>query len=84
MNKVLYVGRKAKGLSEKQIAKVLQIEEQEYIELEHSIRDVNAQLALKRAKLFDIDAKIFIQTATMSVYSSTRLMRFPVMCKVVL
>ena len=84
MNKVLYVGRKAKGLSEKQIAKVLQIEEQEYIELEHSIRDVNAQLALKLAKLFDIDAKIFIQTATMSVYSSTRLMRFPAICKVVL
>ena len=62
MNKVLYVGRKAKGLSEKQIAKVLQIEEQEYIELEHSLKDVNAQLALKLAKLFDIDAEIFIYT----------------------
>jgi transcriptional regulator with XRE-family HTH domain len=62
MNKVLYVGRKARGLSEMQIAKVLQIEEQEYIELEHSLRDVNAQLALKLAKLFDIDAEIFIYT----------------------
>jgi transcriptional regulator with XRE-family HTH domain len=62
MNKVLYVGRKAKGLSEKQIAKVLQIEEQEYIELEHSLKDVSAQLALKLAKLFDIDAEIFIYT----------------------
>lgn len=29
MNKVLYIGRKAKGLSEKQIAGILQIEEQE-------------------------------------------------------
>ena len=62
MNKVLYVGRKAKGFSEMQIAKVLQIEEQEYIELEHSLRDVSAQLALKLAKLFDIDAEIFIYT----------------------
>ena len=62
MNKVLYVGRKAKGFSEMQIAKVLQIEEQEYIELEHSLKDVNAQLALKLAKLFDIDAEIFIYT----------------------
>ena len=62
MNKVLYVGRKAKGLSEKQIAAVLQIEEQEYIELEHSLKDVTAQQALKLAKLFDIDAEIFIYT----------------------
>jgi len=62
MNKVLYVGRKAKGLSEAQIAGVLQIEEREYIELEHSLKDVTAQQALKLAKLFDIDAEIFIYT----------------------
>jgi len=62
MNKVLYVGRKAKGLSEKQIAEILQIEEQEYIELEHSLTDVTAQQALKLAGLFDIDAEIFIYT----------------------
>jgi len=62
MNKVLYVGRKAKGLSEAQIAKVLQIEEREYIELEHSQTDVTAQQALKLSNLFGIDAEIFIYT----------------------
>ncbi len=62
MNKVLYVGRKAKGLSEKQIAGILQMEEQEYIELEHSLKDVTARQALKLAGLFDIDAEIFIYT----------------------
>jgi DNA-binding XRE family transcriptional regulator len=62
MNRILYVGRKAKGLTEAQIAKVLQIEEHEYVELEHSLTDVTAQQALKLSKLFSIDAEIFIYT----------------------
>ena len=42
------------------MAKVLQIEEQAYIEMEHSISDVTAPQAMKLAKLFDIDPEIFI------------------------
>lgn len=60
MNRLLYVARKAKGLTEAQIAKVLQIEESEYKELEHSIADVTAKQALMLAKLYDIDAEQFI------------------------
>ncbi|AMR32730.1 hypothetical protein A0256_15510 [Mucilaginibacter sp. PAMC 26640] len=62
MNKVLYVGRKAKGLSTAQIAKVLQIEEKEYVEIENSVTDLTAQQSLKLSKLFDIDPEIFIYT----------------------
>jgi len=62
MNRLLYVARKAKGLTEAQLAKVLQIEESEYKELEHSIADVTAKQALLLAKLYDIDAEQFIYT----------------------
>ena len=62
MNRLLYVARKAKGLTEAQIAKVLQIEESEYKELEHSIVDVTAKQALQLAKLYEIDAEQFIYT----------------------
>ena len=53
MNRLLYVARKAKGLTDAQVAKVLQIEEREYKELEHSIADVTAKQALMLAKLYD-------------------------------
>jgi len=62
MNKVLYVARKAKGFTEKQVAKALQIEESAYRELEASLTDVTATIALRAAKLFDIDAELFIYT----------------------
>jgi transcriptional regulator with XRE-family HTH domain len=62
MNRLLYVARKAKGLTGAQLAKVLQIEESDYIELEHSIADVTAKQALLLAKLYDIDAEQFIYT----------------------
>jgi transcriptional regulator with XRE-family HTH domain len=62
MNRLLYIARKAKGLTEKQIAKVLQIEESEYKELEHSLTDVTAKQALLLAKLYDIEAEQFIYT----------------------
>ena len=60
MNRLLYVARKAKGLTEAQVAKVLQIEESEYTELEHSIVDVTVKQAVLFAKLYDIDAEQFI------------------------
>jgi transcriptional regulator with XRE-family HTH domain len=62
MNRLLYVARKAKGLTEKQVAKVLQIEESEYKELEHSLTDVTAKQALLLAKFYNIEAEQFIYT----------------------
>jgi len=62
MNKVLYVARKARGFTEKQVAKALQIEESAYRELEASLTDVTAAIALRAAKLFNIDAELFIYT----------------------
>ena len=62
MNRLLYVARKAKGFTLAQVAKVLQVEESEYIELEHSITDVTAKQALILAKVYDIDAEQFIYT----------------------
>jgi transcriptional regulator with XRE-family HTH domain len=60
MNKVLYVARKVKGLTEVQIAQVLKIEEQEYIKMERSVTEVSAPQALQLAKLFDLDAELFL------------------------
>jgi hypothetical protein len=40
----------------------LQNEESAYTQLEHSLTDVIAQQALKLAKLFDIEAELFIYT----------------------
>src|SRR6195952_2895134 len=62
MNKILYVARKAKGFTEEQVAKALQIEENAYRELEASLTDVTAAIALRAAKLFNIDAELFIYT----------------------
>ncbi|WCT13502.1 hypothetical protein [Mucilaginibacter jinjuensis] len=62
MNKILYVARKAKGFTEAQVAKALQLEESEYRELEASLTDVTAGIALRAAKLFNIDAELFIYT----------------------
>lgn len=60
MNTILFITRTIKKLSTKQLAKILQIEEGEYIELEHSIGDITASHALKLAKLYGLDAEIFL------------------------
>lgn len=60
MNRILYVARKAKGFTELQVAKALQIEENAYIEMEHSLAYVSADIALRFAKIFDIDPELFI------------------------
>ena len=60
MNKLLHVARKKKELTEAQIAKVLQIEENKYRELEHSIADVTSKQASQLTKLYEIDAEQFI------------------------
>jgi transcriptional regulator with XRE-family HTH domain len=62
MNKILYVARKAKGFTEKQVANALQMEEMAYKELEASLTNVTADIALRVSKLYDIDAELFIYT----------------------
>jgi transcriptional regulator with XRE-family HTH domain len=62
MNRILYVARKAKGFTTAQLAKVLEIEENGYYEIEHSLADISAQQALKLSKLFDVDPEIFLYT----------------------
>ncbi len=60
MNKILYVARKARGLSEGKLAKVLQVEETFYKEMECSLADVPVQIALKLSKLFDVEPDCFL------------------------
>ncbi|HEY2581991.1 MAG TPA: helix-turn-helix transcriptional regulator [Mucilaginibacter sp.] len=60
MNKVLYAARKAKGITEAQLAKLLQIDESTFKELECSLVDISAKLALKLSKLFDIEPELFM------------------------
>lgn len=60
MNKILYVARKARGLTEVQLANILQIEESAYKEFEYSINDIPTDMALRLGKLFDIEPDIFL------------------------
>ena len=62
MNKILYVARKAKGFTENQVARALQMQDMEYKELEASLTNVTADIALRVSKLYDIDAELFIYT----------------------
>jgi transcriptional regulator with XRE-family HTH domain len=62
MNRILHVARKAKGFTTAQLAKVLEIEENAYNEIEHSLTDISAQQALKLSKLFEVDPEIFLYT----------------------
>lgn len=60
MNKILYVARKAKGLSQQQLAKLLYMEETAYQELEYSLDDVSGELAKRLSKLFDVEPEHFL------------------------
>jgi len=60
MNKILYVARKAKGYKEAQLAKILQIEETAYKEMECSLAHVSAQHALKLGNLFNVEPEYFL------------------------
>jgi transcriptional regulator with XRE-family HTH domain len=62
MNKILYVARKAKGFKETQLAKILQIDETAYKEMECSLADVSAQQAVKLGNLFDVEPEYFLVT----------------------
>ena len=60
MNRLLYVARKAKGLSVQQLAKLLGIAQEEYTKLEHSLTDIKAEQALKLCKLYGIEPEHFM------------------------
>ena len=60
MNRILYVARKGKGLSAEQLAKVLEITEEEYKGLEHSLSDLSANQAMKLAKFYAIEPELFL------------------------
>jgi transcriptional regulator with XRE-family HTH domain len=60
MNKILYVARKAKGLTQQQLAKLLQMEETAYRELECSLDDISGEQAKKLARVFDIEPEHFL------------------------
>lgn len=60
MNRILYVARKAKGLSVEQLAKVLEITQEDYNGLEHSLSDLSANQAIKLAKFYAIEPELFL------------------------
>jgi transcriptional regulator with XRE-family HTH domain len=60
MNKILYAVRKAKGFEEAQRAKLLQIDETAYKEMECSLADVSALHALKLSNLFNFEPEYFL------------------------
>ena len=54
MNRILYVARKAKGLTEKQVAEVLKIEESEYMEYECNLKKLSSEIIDKLEELYNI------------------------------
>lgn len=60
MNKILFVTRKVKGYTEKQMAALLEILEDEYVELEHSFKSLTVEQAYKLSKVFDVPAELYI------------------------
>ena len=54
MNRILYVARKAKGLTEKQVAEVLKIEESEYLEYECNFKRLPSEIIDKLEELYNI------------------------------
>jgi transcriptional regulator with XRE-family HTH domain len=60
MNKILFVSRKVKDYTEKQMADLLGISEDNYLEIEHSLKSLNVEQAYKLAKVFDVPAELYI------------------------
>lgn len=54
MNRILYVARKAKGLTEKQVAEILKIEESEYLEFECNLKRLRSEIIDKLEELYNI------------------------------
>jgi len=62
MNKILYVARKAKGLSELQVSEILKIEEDDYKEIENELKDLLPDLRFILGKLYDLPPDYFMTT----------------------
>jgi transcriptional regulator with XRE-family HTH domain len=60
MNRILYVARKAKGLSEQKMATFLEVDETTYKEMELCLADISAAQGVKLGKLFDLPPDYFL------------------------
>lgn len=60
MNRILYVARKAKGITGEQVAKLLSITIEQYNGLEHSLSDLTAGQAVKLAKFYNIEPELLL------------------------
>ncbi|MEJ0103810.1 MAG: hypothetical protein WDO19_15170 [Bacteroidota bacterium] len=56
MNKIVFTARMAKGLTEKQMASLLRIEEDEYKELELAIREMTGEFAQQLETMHNVPA----------------------------
>ena len=59
MNKILFVARKAKGLTEEDVANELGIERSEYLECECNFKRLSSDILEKLEKLYDIPVAYF-------------------------
>jgi transcriptional regulator with XRE-family HTH domain len=60
MNKILFVARKAKGFTEKEVARELGVEESEYLELECNFKRLPIDMLDKLEELYDIPIEYFL------------------------
>jgi len=60
MNSILYIVRKAKGLTERQLSRILEIDEKKYMEIENELRLLDEEMSLKLGKIFNIPADHFL------------------------
>jgi transcriptional regulator with XRE-family HTH domain len=66
MNRILYVARKAKGLTEQQMATFLEVGETIYKEIELCLADISAAQGVKLGKLFDLPPDYFLANEEMA------------------
>lgn len=60
MNRLLFVARKAKGLTELEVAKILKIKESEYLEFECNLKRLPCGAVEKLEKLYNIHPSYFM------------------------
>jgi len=66
MNRILYVARKAKGLTEQKMATFLEVDETTYKEMELCLADISAAQGVKLGKLFDLPPDYFLANEEMA------------------
>jgi transcriptional regulator with XRE-family HTH domain len=60
VNKILYVARNVKGITEAEIADVLSVDEEEYKELEIGIKRMASEYAYALGELFNVEPEYFM------------------------